>query len=437
MARIAFLIPTLSRGCCNIEDTHLFKITLPSIKQTCKSYTWKIFLGVDDDDAVYTSNMSKLTEFDTTIFESLQYKGYLTKIWNVLAKKAFDYGYDYFVQCGDDIVFHDGWLERGIDIMRSHDDVCMTGVYDIKNLKLMSQTMVSRKHIDTFGFYFPEEIRNWYCDDWINEVYRYCDRGFVCGSCENTGGKERYDIYKIDHELLKTLVSRDSSKLASKYSIQQRVSIGLVITTFNRHSYLYQTFASLVASELNKGTFDYEIHVVIVDDSSTDENIRSTISEFSLSNVRSLHKIFKETNKGVFDSLRVGWNYLVSEKGCTILMNIDSDVLVDRYFVSKSINLYTKYRPKLFTGYNSCMHNTVKTFDDICMKQSCGGINLMFSSVTYVNTIRYLLTTLVFDWIASNIFTGDIVCAIPSIVQHIGINGIHNNTKSIDISVDF
>ena len=25
--------------------------------------------------------------------------------------------------------------------------------------------------MDNFGFYFPEEIKNWFCDDWITYVY--------------------------------------------------------------------------------------------------------------------------------------------------------------------------------------------------------------------------------------------------------------------------
>ena len=35
----------------------------------------------------------------------------------------------------------------------------------------MTQSFVSRKHMEIFSVYFPPEIVNWCCDDWINFVY--------------------------------------------------------------------------------------------------------------------------------------------------------------------------------------------------------------------------------------------------------------------------
>jgi hypothetical protein len=50
--------------------------------------------------------------------------------------------------------------------------------------------------MDTFGYYFPEELVNWYCDDWINEVYKERKLFFplVKHYCENAGGNPRYNI---------------------------------------------------------------------------------------------------------------------------------------------------------------------------------------------------------------------------------------------------
>lgn len=49
--------------------------------------------------------------------------------------------------------------------------------------------------MDIFGFFFPEEIVNWCCDDWYNFVYKpeffYPLRNHIC---TNDGGQERYDI---------------------------------------------------------------------------------------------------------------------------------------------------------------------------------------------------------------------------------------------------
>ena len=64
---------------------------------------------------------------------------------------------------------------------------------------LLTQTFVSRKHMEIFGWYFPEEIINWYCDNWINAVYKP-DHYFplVEYHCGNEGGKERYFINESD-----------------------------------------------------------------------------------------------------------------------------------------------------------------------------------------------------------------------------------------------
>ena len=48
--------------------------------------------------------------------------------------------------------------------------------------------------MDIFGFYFPEEIRNWYCDDWITKVY-YPDHFYELKHYViNKGGDPRYEI---------------------------------------------------------------------------------------------------------------------------------------------------------------------------------------------------------------------------------------------------
>lgn len=318
MVKIGILIPVCSRNqnCKTLSDTHLFKILLPSITKTCSGVAYKIFLGIDEDDKLYTQNINELSGFDVTILDS-SYKGHLTRIWNVLFKKAYDEGYDYFIQCGDDIEFHMGWIEQCLVALKENEDVGVVGPRDINNPKLLTQTMVSRKHMEVFGYYFPEEIKNWYCDDWINEVYRYCDRNFVCGTCENKGGKERYDVQKVDKTFLYQLVNRDYEKLTSKYELQTKHKIGIVITTFNRSEYAHQTFASLKASELEQGNLPYDVHLVVVDDCSSDEQTKGLVTNLSLCNVKSIHKIFKEQNQGIFNSLKEGWDYL-TRAGCTV-----------------------------------------------------------------------------------------------------------------------
>ena len=63
------------------------------------------------------------------------------------------------------------------------------------NDKLLTQSIVSYQHYKIFGFYYPPEILNWGCDDWITEIYQQhnmvyrLNQGFY-----NMGGEPRYKI---------------------------------------------------------------------------------------------------------------------------------------------------------------------------------------------------------------------------------------------------
>ena len=69
--------------------------------------------------------------------------------------------------------------------------------------------------MEIFHYYFPTEITNVYCDDWINLIYSpnhiFKLKGY---SCRNDGGNSRYNpITHSIKELLRKLVSRDKIKL--------------------------------------------------------------------------------------------------------------------------------------------------------------------------------------------------------------------------------
>ena len=79
--------------------------------------------------------------------------------------------------------------------LQSKDDVGLTGPIN-NNPRLLTQSFVSRKHKDMFGYYFPPEIINWFCDDWINDVYKNIGHFFPLNNhkCDNVGGQPRYEI---------------------------------------------------------------------------------------------------------------------------------------------------------------------------------------------------------------------------------------------------
>ena len=204
--KVAFLVPTTShnRDWKTIEETYLYKYFLQSLTLST-NYKYTVYLGVDHDDKLF--NEEKLKELFKkeglilkTIYLSGIEKGHVTEIWNRLFKIAYEEGNDYFYQCGDDIYFNSKynkrqlkWLDICINKLKSNNDIGVTSPICWPCNKILTQTLVSRKHMEIFGFYFPKEIKNWWCDNWINAVYApnhlYILKAYII---ENRGGNPRY-----------------------------------------------------------------------------------------------------------------------------------------------------------------------------------------------------------------------------------------------------
>ena len=206
--KIGLLIPCTSnkRDWKNIKETYLYNLTLKSFLLTYdKEHDYVFYIGIDKDDIIFnneqnqneikdTCNLFKNISFEFIIFENIK-KGHLTKMWNILFKKAYNDNCDYFYQCGDDILFKTkGWNNDCIKTLKNNNNIGLTGPIN-NNSKILTQSYVSKKHMKIFGFFFPEEIINWCCDDWINYIYK--PKHFfplLNHCCINKGGEERYII---------------------------------------------------------------------------------------------------------------------------------------------------------------------------------------------------------------------------------------------------
>jgi hypothetical protein len=210
--KIGFLIPATSnnREWKTFDEVYLYKYVLrsfviTSLRQPINN-TFKFYIGIDKGDPIYDNkdiqnklkmfiNRLKNTDLEFIYMDDID-KGHVTKMWNCIFKIAYDDNCDYFFQCGDDIYFKStGWINDCIDTLQKNNNIGLTGPIN-NHPTLLTQSFVSRKHMDIFGFYFPEEIRNWFCDDWINGIY--IKAGKFCPlknhTCINAGGDPRYII---------------------------------------------------------------------------------------------------------------------------------------------------------------------------------------------------------------------------------------------------
>ena len=216
--KIAFLLPMTSnnREWEKVEDSYFNKIFIRSLIGTTNlKYIYKIYLVIDRDDKLFFNDDFKKFEilnnlFNISIIKIINKnvsKGHLTKLWNMAFKIAYSDGCDYFYQCGDDIQFiNPNWVDKSIKILNSNNNIGLTGPLDLRRFKynsdhrpggerfIQTQSFVSRRHMDIFGYYFPEEIRNWYCDDWITKIY-YPDNFYQLKTfIINKGGEPRYKV---------------------------------------------------------------------------------------------------------------------------------------------------------------------------------------------------------------------------------------------------
>ena len=234
--KIAFLIPstTKDRNWNKMEDTYIYNVFGKSLLNTLSDNNkiqYSAYIFIDKDDKIYSkeNELAKLRQLIEPrisikiIHSDTIEKGHLTKMWNLLFSKAYNDGNDYFYQCGDDIYFENkNWIEVCIEILQEQNNIGICGPTNPPNEKILTQTFVSRKHMEIFGGYFPNQIKNWFCDDWINQVYypTYV-KGLPKLVARNIGGNPRYrlpdknEFYKIKHQTNKlTILGR---QILSKY----------------------------------------------------------------------------------------------------------------------------------------------------------------------------------------------------------------------------
>jgi hypothetical protein len=206
--KIALTIPCTSKGrpeWKSMKDTYMYNLTLKTfLLIQDKEHEYHFYIGFDYDDRIFSDKEEQrvIIEF-STVFTNIHFhfiklnveKGFVTKMWNELYQKAYNDKCDYFYQCGDDINFKTrGWVNDSIKALLCNNNIGISGPINNNN-RILTQAMFSRKHMDIFGFMFPEEIKNWCCDDWYNEIYKP-NHFFPLKKhyCSNDGGVPRYHI---------------------------------------------------------------------------------------------------------------------------------------------------------------------------------------------------------------------------------------------------
>jgi hypothetical protein len=174
-----------------------------------KEHRYRIYCVYDETDQIYgRQQLSSEYPFDILFISSKGIENsHLTEMWNKAFILAYKDNCDYFYQCGDDTqLLQSHWVNECIEVLQKNNNIGMTGPIDERRYNsgknsqpggkrfLMTQSFVSRKHYEIFKFYFPKEIKNWYCDDFITNLYypKYYYR--IDKFMRNNGGPPRYKV---------------------------------------------------------------------------------------------------------------------------------------------------------------------------------------------------------------------------------------------------
>lgn len=189
---VALGFPSTSRGTNNptIMNTPFMTTFLPSflasINKGETKYYYKLYLGFDTLDAffdneatikAYKEEVAKHIAGFPVSFDMIRItysRGWVVYLWNALFHHAIAHGADYFYQLNDDISFTTpGWTEPFVNALKQSriPDVGVVSPTDRNNPNIFTQSMVSKKHYDIFGTFYPNIYDNWYSDDWMTHAY--------------------------------------------------------------------------------------------------------------------------------------------------------------------------------------------------------------------------------------------------------------------------
>lgn len=209
----------------------------------------------------------------------------------------------------------------------------------------------------------------------------------------------------------------------------------LLITTYNRPQYLKRCLASVKRAGITD--------VLIVDDASTNQETLQILSEAA----KEYRVMQLMANKGICASLLFGMEHAFAD-GADIVINLDADAVIRNDFLDRMLELHAAFPNDIITGFHSTTknadgsdrHEIIERGDGWCSKKSVGGINMLWTRETW-NQMKPVIENaqkhrLNWDHEVSKA-AGRIICAVPSLVQHIGFESAMGHTGIPDVADDF
>lgn len=156
-------------------------------------------------------------------------------------------------------------------------------------------------------------------------------------------------------------------------------------------------------------------------------------------------KILKNQHANMYDSYRQAFRMLVSAFDCHYLVCLDSDVIVRADWLTTLLDLYSEQSlagdgPLIVSGFHTKAHKTIQEGANFRLKESVGGLNLLFSRTVWEDWVDPRLTSLAWDRELGSAVCqagGRLMVSKPSVVNHIGRSGVWSSWLHYDRASDF
>ena len=221
--KIAFLVPTTTnkRDWNTITETYLWNVLMTELEnKTPLDCEIKLFLGYDLGDKVFSQIEQRMKA--NAIFKNFEiewvgftddYKGKPVWIWNSLYEIALKEDYEYFKVLGDDITIPKDktWLKAMVNKLKKNNNIGWSAGYS-NNTAIATQFLIHKTHCEIFGWIYPPQIHNYFCDDFLNMIYPEKFKNWMKQyNLFNVGGDPRYTP-KDDKRLCQMLCRRHKPK---------------------------------------------------------------------------------------------------------------------------------------------------------------------------------------------------------------------------------
>lgn len=177
--RVALMIPTYNK---NGGRIYLKEVLIPSLLATLTSqeesrFLVTLYIGYDSNDPIVAVNFEELLGSHHNVLVKLHRlpaMRWATSMWNALYVDAMLDKNDYYMQLGDDVQFNNkGWMTSMVVELDKMNGFGMVGPSDTRwKCDMLTQAMVTRKHYEIFGFFYPPEIKDWFSDNWLQTIYK-------------------------------------------------------------------------------------------------------------------------------------------------------------------------------------------------------------------------------------------------------------------------